>query len=105
MKFSNPYFTIEEKLSLLQRWILVHSMLYYRFNSAIATDQRFDDTCKQYIELRNTNPFAKGRYDYAFEGFDGSTGFDLESKLSKEDHWLVEYDVHLIINRKDKKLW
>jgi len=100
MKFNNPYFTISEKLSLLQRWILVHSILYYKYNFPIATDHRYDTTCRQYITLRDKHPLEEGRYDYAFEDFDGSTGFDLEARLTKPHQMLIDFDAAFIINMK-----
>lgn len=95
MTFNNR-FTIEDKLSTLQRWLIINSILYYRFNTSIIDDYRFNDECAQYCELRDSTQ-SQGKYDYAFQGFDGSTGFDLENNLIKEHHELLLYHVRLIM--------
>lgn len=51
MYFKNPYFSIENKLDLLSKWILVHSILYYELNNSIVSDTMFDSNCKQYKQM------------------------------------------------------
>lgn len=87
MNFKNPYFTIAEKLQLLQRWILVHSILYYELGASIVTDAMFDQNSRQLVELMAEYPqqLKRTKYFYCMYDFDGSTGFDLPSRLSEAD--------------------
>ncbi len=83
----NPYFTKREKIELLQNWLIVHSIIYYSMGEAIATDAKFDDNCRQLVDMARSYPdiFLKSKYHYCFYDFDGSTGFDLPGRLNRED--------------------
>ena len=84
---SNPYFTILEKIELLQRWIIVHSIVYYKLGQSIVTDTQFDHNCYQLVDLkeRHQRYWNLSRYYYCMKDFDGSTGFDLPNKLNRKD--------------------
>lgn len=97
MRFRNPYFTEMEKISLLQRWILVHSRLYYHYNYPIKTDQEYDMTCRQLVSLMKLNPKSRTRWSYVFDDFDGSTGMGLFEDLIESHKWIVETDCNMII--------
>lgn len=87
MKFNNPYWSMALKISALQRYIIVHSYLYYERNENVISDGQFDKEAKQLVKLQNEYPqeAKKSDYWYVFEGFDGSTGFDLYHNLDKAD--------------------
>lgn len=87
MRFANPYFIVVEKMELLQRWIIVHSILYYEHDVSVVTDAQFDSNSRQLVELMQKHPQAvsKTKYAYCMHDFDGSTGFDLPSRLNEED--------------------
>lgn len=112
MKFKNPYFTNEEKISLLQRWIIVQSRLYYDTDIELVTNKVYDDNCNQLVGLQNDFPkaFNKSQYKYIFKDFDGSTGFYLYSKLRDGDRERIDDIVGnlkarfgCVKNEKDKK--
>lgn len=86
MKFTNPYWTTTTKIELLQWWIVIHSILYYDYDTSLVEDRVFDMNEVQLAKLMKDHPKeAKlSKYAYAFKGFDGSTGFDIPSKLNKE---------------------
>lgn len=90
----NPYFTVLEKIELLQRWIIVHSIVYYNLGQSIVTDSQFDNNCYQLVKLMDKYPKeAKlSHYSCYFKGFDGSTGFDLPRKLSPGDEIKLSHD-------------
>lgn len=83
MKFSNPYWSKTTKLELLQKWILVHSCIYYDLNTNIVDDNMFDMNSKQLAEAiaRLPETHKKTKWYEAFKDFDGSSGFDLMKKL------------------------
>lgn len=100
MKFNSPYWFEWEKIQLLQRWILVHSFLYYNMNESIVDDEAFDNNCKQLVEMQEANEseFDKTKYRYVFEDFDGSTGFHLTSRLNKSDMGTISRDALMLLN-------
>lgn len=87
MKFNNPYFRPIDKIELLQKWILVHSYLYYQLDYSVVEDYIYDNNCKQLMALKRKYPksWKKAKYSYAFKEFDGSTGMDLFYKLDVVD--------------------
>lgn len=87
MRFSNPYWSKQLQISTLQRWVVVHSILYYEMDNSIVSDKAFDTNAKQLAQMQKDFPkdAKASQYWYAFKGFDGTTGFDLFSKLSDGD--------------------
>lgn len=87
MKFNNPYWDDKTKMQLLEKWIIIHSIIYYELDTNIVSDQVFNANCDQLINLSVADPkgFIKTKYYYTFEDFDGSTGFHLYKNLSIED--------------------
>lgn len=92
-----------EKVSYLQRRVLVYSMAYYNQDTNIVGDMEYDGVSRQLAKMQaNLSPreFQRTRYGYAFEGFDGSTAFDIPSKLSVEDYeYLHRITMHVISMR------
>ena len=87
MKFSNPYWSDRLKIQMLQRWVLVHSIIYYELCNVMVSDSMFDGNAKQLVAMQWEYPEdAKGtNLWYIFKEFDGSTGFDLYHKLTNGD--------------------
>lgn len=93
MKFSNPYWSDKLRISALQRWVIVHSILYYELDNSIVADKRFDDVAKQLVQMQNESPdeAVESDYWYVFYDFDGSTGFDLYHRLNKKDRQYLRH--------------
>ena len=90
-----------EKVSYLQRRVLVYSMAYYNQDTNIVSDMEYDGVSRQLAKMQaNLSPkeFQRTRYGYAFEGFDGSTAFDIPSKLSVEDYEYLYRITMYVIN-------
>ena len=87
IKFGNPYWSNKIRISILQRWILVHSYIYYEMDESIVPDKVFDSTAKQLVQMQYDFPedAEESDYGYVFGDFDGSTGFDLFYRLKKRD--------------------
>lgn len=82
------YWSDSTKISQLQRRIIVHSILYYEMNNSVITDKQFDAMCQQLVDLQNVveyKEFRSSTYYYAMYDFEGSTGFDIPSRLTKYD--------------------
>lgn len=101
MRFVDPYTLHVDKINSLQHWILIHSIIYYKFDTNITTDYKYDMNCKQLVRLQDK--FRKSnknsRYYYVFKDFDGSTGFDLIYKLKGEDYAKLVAKAEYLINR------
>lgn len=99
MKFENPYWSIKERIELLQKWILIHSYIYYELNESLVPDIRFDANCRQLVELakKNKKDFKESKYSKVFKGFDGSTGFYLFGKLNDSEKENVKIHSYRLI--------
>lgn len=80
-----------EIASLIQRrrlQMLVHSKIYYDFNSNIITDKQFDEWGRELVALQMQHPeIAKDICYYeAFKDWDGSTG----AFLPLQDEWVIK---------------
>lgn len=104
MIFHNPYWSEALKMGALQRWILVHSVIYYEMDSSIISDQMFDRNALQLVQMQKDNPeeAERSQYWYVFHNFDGTTGFDLYHRLKKADKqriWDIAQHVLLVHER------
>ena len=75
------------KMSVLQRHIIVHSILYYECNCNVVSDKEYDSLSRQLVEMmkENSEEYKKTDYYYCMYDFDSSTGFDLPDRLTKKD--------------------
>lgn len=92
MKFKEGM-TTKQKFEALQRYILVHSMLYYNMDTNIISDQRFDKYSRllaKKIQEYEPKKVKSSQYGYVFYDFDGTTGFDLIDRLSNADRAHIE---------------
>ena len=94
--FSKPpslYWSDSTKISSLQRRIIVWSIVYYQYDENCVPDYEYDSVSRQLVELQkqaSKEDFEKSRYYYAMHDFDGSTGFDIPSKLTRDDRLYLE---------------
>lgn len=87
MKFKEGM-TSKEKVEALERFILVHSLLYYHMSESLITDSQFDKAARLLVKkIKEYGPkkIASTQYGYVFDDFDGSTGFYLIDALNKKD--------------------
>lgn len=101
MKFENPYWSNTIKISLLQRWIIVHSILYYERNQSVVSDKKFDENAKQLVQMQHDFPdeASQSEYWYMFSDFDGSTGFDLYDRLKQKDKKHLNKIAQFVLNQ------
>ena len=62
--------------------------MYYEFDESCVPDNVYDSVSHQLVELQkqaSKEEFEKSTYYYAMHDFDGSTGFDIPSRLNKKD--------------------
>lgn len=84
--------SVTDKISFMQRQILIHSYLYYHLDRTVISDKQYDNISYKLVELMKQYPNETLESDYAeiFKDFDGNTGYDLIDKLSKEQLYRVD---------------
>lgn len=90
---------IEELIKRRRLQLLVHSVIYYRFNTNIVSDAKWSRWAKELVELQKKYPdeSKKVRFYDLFADWDGSTGFDLDVKA---DDAAIGKARYLLIGRK-----
>lgn len=82
------YWDDHVKISYLQRRIIVYSIMYYEFDESCIPDYVYDALSRQLVRLQSSvdaAEFKKSDYYYAMRDFDGSTGYDIPSRLTEKD--------------------
>lgn len=55
--------------------LIIHSAIYYHFNSNIVNDGQYDAWTKELVELHDKYPSYSDRHDKYFKDWRGETGF------------------------------
>lgn len=82
------YWDNTTKMSYIQRRIIVYSIMYYEHDESCVPDRYYDSISHQLVEFMNESTYEELRrttYFYAMYDFDGNTGFDIPSRLTKYD--------------------
>lgn len=89
---------IAELITRRRRQILVHSVIYYRYNDNIISDEKWTQWAKELEKLQAEYPDISKECPLSevFEGFDHSTGFD----LPLSDPWAMAKAEQLLNLRK-----
>lgn len=84
---------VKDRISFLERYILVHSFIYYYMNENVISDKKFDKIARlltNKIQKYGQKKIASTQYGYVFQDFDGTTGFDLIDRLNPKDRKRIE---------------
>ena len=82
----------QEYIDYLQRFIIVHSYIYYELNSNVISDKEYDTKAKELVEYKNKYPElwkTSMYYEQFGDDYDGSTGFDLYHKLNEKQKQII----------------
>lgn len=82
------YWSNTTKISYLQRRIIVWSIMYYENDESCVPDHVYDSVSRQLAALQKEatqEEWEKSTYYYAMFDFDGNTGFDIPSRLTRKD--------------------
>ena len=82
------YLTIQEYIDFLQRFIIVHSYIYYELNNNVITDKYYDAKAKELTKLKQEYPnlWKSSMYYKQFgDEYNGATGFTLYQKKKKKE--------------------
>lgn len=85
---------IKELINRRQRQVLVHSVIYYEMDKNLITDAQWTKWAFELAELQKKYPkiAAMCPLAYAFEEFDGCSGFNLPLR----DPWAVNTAQYLV---------
>ena len=84
-------------MDFLQRKIIINSILYYELDNPLMNDKEYDELSRQLVELHKEVDIESTQYGYVMYDFDGSTGFDLYSRLNDKDKkYLLSMAHHLL---------
>lgn len=95
---------IKARIEFLERYILVHSYLYYHMNENVISDKKYDKYSRLLASKieKYSSRIPSTQYGYVFYDFDGNTGFDLYDRLNKSDKKRVR-DVATTVLRNYKR--
>ena len=91
--------TTQERIDFLQRYIIVHSYIYYELDSNVISDREYDTKSKELVKYKNDYPdlWKSSEYYKQFgEDYDGSTGFTLYHELSDRQKTIIRSIAHNI---------
>lgn len=92
--------SIQDQINFWQRYIIVHSKLYYFMDTNIISDKKYDETCLMLVKMKETYPeeWKNSEYFLQFgEEYVGNTGFDLFEGLTKHQIAIIDsiiYHIH-----------
>lgn len=99
-----PPDTIRERIHHLRRIILVHSIIYYRFNTSIIADNVFDEWTYELARIQRANPLAMCEVLYHKEAFMFFSGADAYA-LPLYDKRATQRALWLMRQRSEKGTW
>lgn len=83
-----PNLTTQEYIDFLQRFILVHSYIYYELNNNVISDKFYDAKSKELVKYKNEYPDlwqSSMCYEQFRDDYNGATGFTLFYDLPKSE--------------------
>lgn len=91
MEFNN--LSIIDQLDWLCRKIIIHSIIYYDYNTNIISDPDYDELARQLERLVNENrdKISTCYYHECLKDYTAATGFDLKDRLTDEHRKYLEH--------------
>lgn len=103
------YWSRKTKIEYVQRRVLVHSILYYDMGEQVISNADYDKLSQMLLKMmgKAVKESKESVYAETFDGYDGSTGFDLLPRLHRSDKKeylkLVEIAEMVLRRYNDKK--
>lgn len=93
---------IADRINHLRRLILIHSVIYYKFNESVWADSDYDRFAKLLIKYQEDYPEESEKVPYyldVFREFTGTTtGFNLPLEDASANYWARH-----ILDRRDRQ--
>lgn len=90
---------VQEYIDFLQRYIIVHSYIYYELNNNYISDKEYDSKAKELVKYKNDYPklWKSSMYYKQFgDDYNGSTGFTLYHDLNDHQRQIIKSIVNNI---------
>lgn len=84
--------TIQEQIDWLQRYIIVHSYIYYELDDNVISDHEYDIRARTLVKYKNDYPelWKNSMYYKQFgDEYNGSTGFTLYHDLDERQQRII----------------
>ncbi len=84
--------TTQEYIDYLQRYIILHSYIYYELNNNIISDKKYDEKAKELTRYKNEYPelWKQSMYYKQFgDDYNGATGFTLYHDLDEHQKEII----------------
>lgn len=85
--------TTSQYIDYLQRYIILHSYIYYELNSNSISDKKYDEKAKELVKYKNDYPelWKKSMYYNQFgDEYNGTTGFTLYHDLDEHQKNIIK---------------
>lgn len=85
--------TTQQYIDYLQRYIILHSYIYYELNSNFISDKKYDEKAKELVKYKNDYPelWKRSMYYKQFgDEYNGATGFTLYYNLSNHQKKIIK---------------
>ena len=91
-------------INFLQRKIILNAIACYELDSPRLSDREYDELSHQLVELQKDIDIHETQYGYLMYDFDGTTGFDLYSRLNEKDkRYLMQLARYIFGSKLDSK--
>lgn len=94
--------SIREQIDFLQRFIIVHSYIYYELNRNVISDKQYDTKAKELVKYKNDYPelWEKSEYYKQFgNAYNGATGFTLYHDLTEHQKEIIRSIAYMIYRK------
>lgn len=94
--------TLQQHIDFLQRFIILHSYIYYELNNNIISDKQYDEKAKELTSYKNKYPdlWKQSMYYKQFgDEYNGATGFTLYHDLDEHQKEIIRSLVPRSIRR------
>ena len=84
--------TIQDYIDFLQRFIILHSYIYYELDNNYISDMEYDKKSKELVRYKNEYPdlWKNSMYYKQFgDDYNGATGFTLYHDLDDEQKKII----------------
>ena len=98
--------TTQEYIDWLQRFIIVHSYIYYELDNNVISDREYDARAKELNEYKNNYPelWESSMYYKQFgDEYNGATGYGLYDALDDHQKDIIQSILQLIYSKRRTK--
>ena len=84
--------SVQDYIDFLQRFIIVHSYIYYELNNNVISDKYYDEKAKELTKLKTEYPelWKQSMYYEQFgDDYNGATGFTLYYNLNEHQKEII----------------